>query len=474
MQGLHRDLVKIVGENGVLSETQELAPFLNDLRGHYQGSAQYVVRPRSVDEVAAVVACCVQRSVSIQPQGGNTSLCGGSVPLAGDRGVILSMSRMRRIREIDVANNSITVEAGCVLAEVQRAAVDASRFYPVSLGAEGSCQIGGNIATNAGGTGVLRYGNTRENVLGLEVVLPNATVWHGLRALRKNNTGFDLKHLFIGSEGLLGIITAATLKLHPLNTHHIAAWLAPVSIDAAVELLARFQSSRGSQLTAFEIMNAAQLQKILTYVSDRQSPLDSRYPWHVLVELGDASDEAGLRASLESILQTAISSGLLTDAAVASNEGQRMAMWTIRHSVTEANTNKKAGRGIAHDIAVPVSKIPEFVRRVSPALERRFAGIQIIIVGHLGDGNLHFAPMFTEAAWDAFPDQKAVVDEVHRLTYGVAAELGGTFSAEHGIGQYLVAEMLQYKSEVELTLMRTIKRALDPRGLFNPAKVIPP
>jgi len=471
MNALREDLVRIVGETGVLSETQDVAPFVSDVRGHYTGSALCVVRPRSVDEVAAVVALCAEHSVPVQPQGGNTSLCGGSIPLGEARGVIISLSRMRRIREIDTANNSITVEAGCVLADVQRAAVDAGRFYPVSLGAEGSCQIGGNIATNAGGTGVLRYGNTRENVLGLEVVLPNAAIWNGLRGLRKDNTGFDLKHLFIGSEGLLGIVTAATLRLHPLNVHHVAAWLAPASIDAAVELLGLFQSSLGSKLTAFEMMNSAQLRIVLRHMPDSRSPLDPAQPWHVLIELGDTSDEPGLRASLEKLLQTAISDGLLTDAAMASSEAQRAAMWSIRHSVTDAI--KASGRGIAHDIAVPVSKIPEFLRRVSPALEQRFAGIQIVIVGHLGDGNLHFIALFDFDAWDAFADPQAVVDEVHRMTYGVAMELGGTFSAEHGIGQYLLAEMREYKSEVELSMMRSIKNAFDPRGLFNPAKVIP-
>jgi FAD/FMN-containing dehydrogenase len=461
-----------VGETGVLTAPADLDAFLTDARGRYKGNAACLVRPRSTDEVAAVVALCVAQSVPIQAQGGNTSLCGASVPRAGERGVILSMSRMRRIREIDPANNSITVDAGCVLAEVQRAAIDAGRYYPVSLGAEGSCQIGGNIATNAGGTGVLRYGNTRENVLGLEVVLPDATVWHGLRGLRKNNTGFDLKHLFIGSEGLLGIITAATLKLHPLNTHNVAVWLAPVSIDAAIELLVLFQSALGQKLTAFETMNAAQLQLALKFLSDPPSPLDQRHPWHILAEFSDASDAAGLASGLEDLLQTALSSGLLADAAVASNEAQRAAMWAIRHSVTDAN--KAAGRGIANDIAVPISKIPAFLRRAIPALEQRFAGIQIIIVGHLGDGNLHFVPLFVPDVWNAFPDQQAVVAEVHRLTYEIATDLGGTFSAEHGIGQYLIAEMRQYKSEVELSLMRSIKHALDPKGLFNPGKVIPP
>ena len=471
MKALIDELAGIAGEAGVLSATQDLAPYVNDARGHYSGDALCAVRPRSTEEVAAIVNCCMRRSVAIQPQGGNTSLCGSSVPRPGERSVILSLSRMRRVREIDPTNNSITVEAGCVLADVQRAAVDADRFYPVSLGAEGSCQIGGNIATNAGGTGVLRYGNTRENVLGLEVVLPNGTIWDGLRALRKNNTGFDLKHLFIGSEGLLGIITAATLKLHPLNTHHVAAWLAPTSIDAAVELLALFQSSLGSQLTAFEAMNSVQLKITLKLLSDRQSPLDANHPWHILAELGDTSDEAGLREGLEDLLQRALANGLLIDAAVAGSDAQRAALWTIRHSVTEAIG--KAGRGIAHDIAVPVSKIPEFLRRASPALEQRFPGIQIVIVGHLGDGNLHYVPMFDNEAWSAFADPQAVVDEIHRMNYAIAAELGGTFSAEHGIGQYLLAEMRQYKSEVELGLMRAVKQALDPRGLFNPTKVIP-
>jgi len=471
MKALFRDLAGIVGESGVLSELQDIAPYVSDVRGRYQGSALCVVRPRSAAEVARVVALCVQQSLPLQPQGGNTSLCGGSVPRAGERGVLLSLSRMRRIREIDAANNSITVEAGCVLAEVQRAAVEARRFYPVSLGAEGSCQIGGNIATNAGGTGVLRYGNTRENVLGLEVVLPDATLWNGLRGLRKDNTGFDLKQLFIGSEGLLGIITAATLKLHPLNTRHIAAWLAPVSLDAALELLARFQSSLSTELTAFELMNAAHMHNVLALAPGTQTPVDSGHPWHILADLGDASAGEGLRARLEDLLQAALSAGLLVDAAISSSDAQRESMWKIRHSVTEAT--QRAGRGIPHDIAVPLSKIPEFVRRVSPVLEQRFAGLRIVIVGHLGDGNLHFIPLFETAAWDAMADQDAVIAEVHRLSYGVAAELGGTFSAEHGIGQYLVEEMRQYKSAAEISLMRAIKHALDPKGLFNPAKVLP-
>ncbi len=471
MDALIKSLAQIVGETGVLTGAAEVDAFVTDCRNRYKGTAACVVRPRSTEEVAAIVALCVANSVPIQPQGGNTSLCGGSVPFPGEGSVILSLSRMNRVRAIDAANNSMTVDAGCVLADIQRAAVDAGRFYPVSLGAEGSCQIGGNIATNAGGTGVLRYGNTRENILGLEVVLPDATIWDGLRGLRKNNTGFDLKHLFIGSEGLLGIVTAATLKLHPLDTHNIATWLAPASIDAAVELLGLFQASLGPQLSAFETMNAGQLQMVLKFMSHPQSPLDPAYPWHILAEFSCALDEAGLRASLEGVLQTGISSGLIIDAAVAGSEAQRAALWALRHNVTDAI--KAAGRGIAHDIAVPVSQIPEFLRRITPVLEQRFEGIQIIIVGHLGDGNLHFVPVFANEIWDTFPDPDAIIAELHRLTYGVAADLGGTFSAEHGIGRYLLSEMRQYKSETELSLMRAIKHTLDPKGLFNPGKVIP-
>ena len=471
MDALIKSLVQIAGETGVLTAAADLDAFVTDCRGSYKGDAKCLVRPRSTEEVAAVVALCTVHSVPIQPQGGNTGLTGASVPYPGEGSVILSLSRMHRVREIDATNNSMTVEAGCVLADVQRAAIEAGRYYPVSLGAEGSCQIGGNIATNAGGTGVLRYGNTRENVLGLEVVLPDATIWHGLRGLRKNNTGFDLKHLFIGSEGLLGIITAATLKLHPLNTHNISTWLAPAGIDAAVELLGVFQAELGPQLSAFETMNGPQLQMVLKFMSNPPSPLDPNLPWHILAEFNCASNEAGLRNSVEQILQTAFSRGLVTDAVIAASEAQRTSMWDLRHNVTDAI--KAAGRGISHDIAVPVSKIPEFLRRITPALEQRFAGVQIIIVGHLGDGNLHFVPVFTNAAWAAFPDPDAVIDEVHQLTYGVVNELGGTFSAEHGIGRYLLGEMRQYKSETELSLMRSIKHTLDPKGLFNPGKVIP-
>ncbi len=471
MNALIDDLRRTVGTTGVITATEELAPYLADVRGLYHGDALCAVRPRSTDEVAAVVGHCIARGVPVLAQGGNTSLSGGAVPFAGERGVVVSLARMRRIRHVDAASNSITVDAGCVLAEVQRAAAQMGRLYPVSLGAEGSCQIGGNIATNAGGTNVLRYGNTRDNVLGLEVVLPDARVWNGLRALRKDNTGFDLKQLFIGSEGLLGIVTGATLKLHPLPTHHVAAWVAPVSIDASLELLARFQTTLGTRMSAFEIMNGAQLGNVLALGPEYKSPINPAAPWHVLVDLGEAFDDPQLRSSAENVLYDALSGGLLSDVAVAISEAQRAAMWKIRHSVVEANN--RAGKRVLLDVAVPISQVPDFVQRASQMLEERFAGIQVVVVGHFGDGNLHFSPLFSFEQWNALPDTAAVVAEIRRIVHDLTAELNGTFSAEHGVGQDLLLEMLRYKSSVELDLMRRVKHALDPQGLFNPGKMIP-
>ena len=468
MTQLIDEITKIVGEAGVLSAKQDLEPYISDCRGRFKGDALCVVRPASVQEISAVVAKCLERGVPIQPQGGNTSLCGGSVPAEGGSGLILSLARMRRIREIDTANNSITVDAGCVLADVQQAALNAGRIYPVSLGAEGSCQIGGTIATNAGGTGVLRYGNTRENVLGLEVVLPDASIWQGLRGLRKDNTGFDLKHLFIGSEGVLGIISAATLKLHPLNSQNFTSWIAVAGLDEAVELLASFQSAFGAHLSAFEIMNSAQVRKVVAFSQAQQSPLDPGYPWHIIAELGTNAD---IRPELERFLEKAISDHLIIDVALAESEAKRAAIWKMRHSVVEANN--RAGRRIVHDIAVPVSSIPALVSRASAALLERYPELEILVVGHIGDGNLHFSPMFEFATWNEFADQEAVIDEVRRLTHDTTVALGGSFSAEHGVGREMLGEMRRYKSPVELALMRSIKCALDPRGLFNPGKVIP-
>ncbi|ODP33262.1 FAD-binding oxidoreductase [Pandoraea sp. ISTKB] len=461
-----------LGADAVLTSEPDTAGYTEDWRGRYRGEALCVVLPSSTEQVSDIVKLCAAAGVPILPQGGNTSLCGGAVPATGGPApVILNLARMRHIRQIDAANGSMVVEAGCILKTVQDAAADVGRLYPVSLGAEGSCQIGGTLSTNAGGTSVLRYGNTRENVLGLEVVLADGTVWDGLRALRKDNTGIDLKHLFIGAEGTLGIITAAALKLHPLPTHHALAWFAPRDPAAAQQILGMFQNACGSRLSAFEIMNRHQLELVLANVPNRRNPLSGAHAWHVLVELGDTRDAEGLEAVLTETLGDAIEKGLVEDAVIAANETQRADLWEVRHSVSEAN--KKAAIGLTTDCAVPVSSVPEFIEASTRAVHAIVPGLDIAIVGHMGDGNVHFIPMFSFAAWAALADSAAMGDAMRACVNDVAARLSGTFSAEHGVGQTGLPLMQRYKAPAELALMRTVKAALDPNQLFNPGRLIP-
>ena len=465
-------LVDRLGSAAVLRTEADMAAFTEDWRGRYRGMAACVVLPSTTEEVAAVVRLCAGHGVAMIPQGGNTSLCGGAVPDAAPPApVIISLGRMRRVRAIDPANNSMVVEAGCVLAAVQQAAAEARRLYPVSLGAEGSCQIGGTIATNAGGTGVLRWGGTRDNVLGLEVVLPDGAIWNGLQALRKNNTGPDLKQLFIGTEGTMGIITAATLKLHPLPTGHAVAWFAPANPEAAVTVLGRFQARCGAQLSAFEMMDAHQLELVLTQVPGRRSPLASAHPWHVLVELSDTGDAAALDQALQEVLADASEDGLIDDAIVAASEAQRAALWEVRHSVSEAN--KKAGIGLTTDCAVPVSAVPAFIEQATAAVRRIVPDMPVAVVAHLGDGNAHFIPFYSFEQWRQLPDREAAARAVRHAVNDVAHDLGGTFSAEHGIGRTQLDEMRSYKSAIELKLMRTLKQALDPEHLLNPGRLLP-
>jgi FAD/FMN-containing dehydrogenase len=359
-----------------------------------------------------------------------------------------------------------------VLATIQETAVAAGRLYPVSLGAEGSCQIGGNIATNAGGTGVLRYGNTRDNLLGLEVVLPDGAIWDGLYALRKNNTGYDLKHLFIGSEGTLGIITGAVLKLHPLPTAEAVAWLAVDSPQAALDVLGLFQATCSSRLSAFELMNAKQIALVLEQVPGRRCPVAEIDTWHVLVELSDTGDASALAATMQTVLERALEAGLISDGVVAASEAQRKAMWLVRHSVSEAN--KKAGVGLTSDSAVPVSAVPAFIAQAMSAVHAIIPDLPFVIVGHMGDGNVHLIPFFSFAEWEALDDREAVGERIRHAVNDVAASLRGTFSAEHGVGRTLMEQMSRYKQPVELALMRAVKQAFDPSGLFNPGHVLPP
>ena len=461
-----------LGTSAVLEQAHDVDRYTEDWRGRYRGPAACVVLPSSTAQVATVVQQCVAQRVPVIAQGGNTSLCGGATPdAAGEPPVIVNLQRMRAVRALDAANSSIVVEAGCVLAAVQDAAAAAGRLYPVSLGAEGSCQIGGNIATNAGGTGVLRYGNTRENVLGLEVVLPDGAVWDGLSGLRKNNTGFDLKHLFIGAEGTLGIVTAACLKLHPLPTAHALAWCAVRDPDAALELLALVQSAAGARLSAFEMLNAVQLQLVLEQLPDRRKPLAGEHAWHVLIELADTGAANAVQGALNDVLQTALERGIVTDGALAASETQRAAFWKVRHSVSEAN--KKAGVGLTTDCAVPISAVPRFIVEATRAVRGFVPDMDVLVVAHLGDGNAHLIPFLRFDAWERLPDRDATGVAIKRSVNDVAHALGGTFSAEHGIGRTLLGEMAAYKSAVELELMRSIKQALDPHNLFNPGRLLP-
>ncbi len=426
-----------------------------------------MVRPATTDEVAAVVRICAESGVAMVPQGGNTSHCGASIPDASGDAVLISLSRMNRIRAIDPVNNTMTVEAGCVLQAIQEAAREVGRLFPLSLAAEGSCQIGGNLSTNAGGVQVLRYGNTRELALGLEVVLPNGEVWHGLRGLRKDNTGYDLKQLFIGSEGTLCIITAAVLKLFPLPSATATAWLAVESPHAAVALLGDLQTAFGVRLTACELVSHVSLGLVLKHIPGALAPLDESR-WYLLVELSDAGEDAALHGALEAFLGAALENELISDAVLAQSVDQARRLWALRENISEAQ--KIEGISIKHDISVPVSKIGEFVERADDLLQAAFPGIRIVAFGHVGDGNLHYNQSKPEAGENAA--FIAAQPEVNAIVHDLVHELGGSISAEHGIGQLKRLEILRYKDALEIEMMRSIKRAFDPHGLMNPGKVL--
>ncbi|MFT4174348.1 MAG: FAD-binding oxidoreductase [Rhodocyclaceae bacterium] len=457
----------IVGDVYVIDTPNDLAPFQRDWRGRYEGHARCAVRPGNTDELAAVVAVCAEAGVPMVPQGGNTGLVGGGVPCVGGE-VIVSTARLRRVREVDPANNTITVEAGCTLAEVQAAARQHERLFPLSLAAEGTCQIGGNLSTNAGGVHVLHYGNTRELTLGLEVVLPDGQIWHGLRGLRKDNTGYDLKHLFVGAEGTLGIITAAVLKLFPLPCSRAVAWVALRDEAAAIELLTLLRARAGDRLTAFEIVGRSALDLVLQHMPGTHDPLSERYAWQALVELSDPAPGDAPREVLEATLGDALEAGLIADAALSASEAQALALWALRENISEAQ--RIEGVSIKHDIAVPVSRIPAFLNQAGEALRTQFPDVRIVAFGHVGDGNLHYNMSKAQAVDNgAFIAQ---TPQVNRIVHDIVASLGGSISAEHGLGQLKREEITHYKAPLELALMRRIKDALDPHGLMNPGKVL--
>ena len=468
MRSFIEEIQAIVGPAGLITLPQEVAPYASDWRKRYVGKPAAVVKPASTAEVAEVVRACAESRTAIVPQGGNTGLCGAATPDASGTQIVLNLSRMNRVHAIDTRNNTMTVEAGCVLANLQNTAEEAGRLFPLSLAAEGSCEIGGNLSTNAGGTAVLRYGNARELVLGLEVVLPSGEVWDGLRGLRKDNTGYDLKQLFIGAEGTLGVITAAVLKLFPLPKSHATAVVALETPEKAVALLERALGACGERLTGFELFSDFCLSLVLKHFRDTAAPFPRRFPHYVLMELSDTQSGEGVRVLVESMLEAALEERNILDAAVAQSETQSRAFWSLREFISEAQAHE--GPNIKHDVSIPISRISEFIATTDAELERAYGGLRMVTFGHLGDGNLHYNVSAPEGvAPGVFVMHTAAIN---RIVHDSVARLGGSISAEHGLGQLKRDEIQRYKSPLELELMRKLKCALDPQGIMNPGKVL--
>jgi FAD/FMN-containing dehydrogenase len=467
MNALLEALRHALGDHQVLTDG-DLSAYELDWRKRYRGRALAVVRPGNTAEVAAVVKACAEHGVGLVPQGGNTGLVGGSVPDASGTQILLSLQRMNRVRDLDRANLTMTVDAGCVLQTLQDTAAAQQLLFPLSLAAEGSCTIGGNLASNAGGTQVLRYGNARDLCLGLEVVTAAGEVWDGLSGLRKDNTGYDLRDLFIGSEGTLGIITAATLKLYPQPAAVTTALATLPTLAAAVELLQMAQSRLGSGLTGFEVMNDVSLGLVRKHFPQLRQPLDAS-PWTVLLEQSDNESEAHARTLFEGLLEAALEAGLITDAAVAESLEQSKALWHLRESIPLAQAEE--GLNIKHDISLSVSHIPQFVADTDAALQAAHPGARLVNFGHLGDGNLHYnvqAPGGTAAA-DFLTRHEAAINTI---VYDAVSVHRGSISAEHGIGSLKRDELQRRKSPVALQLMRSVKKALDPAGILNPGRLL--
>ncbi len=458
----------VLGDKGWSTDADVVAPYERDFRGLFPGNCALLARPAETGEVAEVVRLAAAAGIPVVPQGGNTGLTGAGVPDDSGEQLVLSLDRMTRVREIDPLNYTITVDAGCILADIQETAADADRLFPLSLGAEGSCRIGGNLSTNAGGVNVLRYGNARDLVLGLEVVLPDGRVWDGLRRLRKDNTGYDLKQLFIGGEGTLGVITGAVLKLFPKPRDVRTCFAAIRDLAAVTELLARARSVSGDAVTSFEYMPRLLLDFDLTHLEGVADPIEGRHDHYALIEFSGARAESGMAAAMEDLLGRAFEDGLILDAAVAQSEAQRAAFWRIRDEIVEAQ--KREGARIAHDISVSVSDVPAFIEAADTALERVLPGIRMLGFGHAGDGNIHYNAFRPEN----MPDETFLGfrDEITETVYETVRSFGGSISAEHGIGQLRRDAMIQYKSETEVAMMRRLKAALDPDGIMNPGKVL--
>ncbi|HYB08935.1 MAG TPA: FAD-binding oxidoreductase [Alphaproteobacteria bacterium] len=457
-----------VGPKGWIDDAAEMAPYLVDERRIYHGQSPLVVRPASCDEVAGVLRVCHRRRIPVVPQGGNTGMVGGATPHERGGEIVLSLARLNRIREIDPLNYTMTAEAGCILANLQKAAEAADRLFPLSLGAEGSCTIGGNISTNAGGVAVLRYGNARELVLGLEAVLPDGRIWNGLTALRKDNTGYDLKQLFIGGEGTLGVVTAAVLKLFPRPREVVTTFVAVPTLQASIEFLAQAREGSGDQLSAFELMPRFGLELDMQHLPGVSDPLQKPYEHYVLLEFSTPDSAANLKGRVETLFERAFEKGVVLDATIAASAAQAKALWRIREGIPEAQ--KADLGGIKHDVSVPVSRIAEFIAAAKAACEEYEPAVRVLAFGHVGDGNVHFNLCRPPGADPAAFQGRS--EAFNRIVYDIVARMGGSISAEHGIGRLKREELAHYTATIELDAMRAIKRALDPQNIMNPGKIV--
>ena len=458
----------IVGEKNALTAEADTASYLVEPRELYPGKTALVLRPGCTQEVSEILKLANAEGVAVVPQGGNTGLVGGQIPDVSGAQVIVSLSRMNRIREIDETGNTMTVEAGVVLETIHQEAEKIGRLFPLTLGAQGSCEIGGNLSTNAGGTAVLAYGNTRELILGVEVVLPDGRIWEGLRKLRKDNTGYDLKQLFIGAEGTLGIVTAAVLKLFPAPKAQEVAFAGLSDPEGALKLFNMARARAGSMLTGFELMPRLGIEFTLKHLDGARDPLMAPHPWYVLMELSSGSDAEAARALMELIFEDAFEHGLVDDAALAESFAHREAFWRLRHGMSDVQ--KMEGGSIKHDVSVPVARIPEFLERATRAVEEAIPGCRPCPFGHMGDGNIHY-----NISQPVDGDKEAFLarwDEANAIVHEIVAELGGSISAEHGIGIQKRHLLPKVKSDVELDMMRALKATFDPNGIMNPGKML--
>ena len=458
----------LLGADSVLTDPADCAPFLVDHLGRCRGRALAVVQPHSVAQIAQLLALCDAERIGVVPHGGNTSYCGGAIPDESGGQLVLSLRRLNRIRSLDADNYSLTAEAGCVLAQVQAAAEAAERFFPLSIGSQGSCQIGGNLSTNAGGVNVLRYGMTRDLVLGLEVVLPGGRVLDGLTTLRKDNTGYDIKSLFLGAEGTLGVITAASFKLFPQIRARATALAAIPDVRAAVTLLGELRAASGDRVSSFELIPRVGIELTTRYIPGVSDPLASAYDWYVLCELSSSRAAEPLDAVLEEALGAALAKGLVLDAALVRSERERAALWKLRESIPEAQRHE--GASLKHDISLPVATLPDFVARAAPWVREHVPDGRLVAYGHVGDGNLHFnISQLPGSDRERFLGR---ADSVRRAIHDLVRDFAGSFSAEHGVGRLKVPELERYASPLELELMRAVKNAFDPHGIMNPGKIL--